>query len=177
MIIKEFNGKIPDVSRAAFIAETAVIIGDVVLDEGTTVWYGSVIRGDTGSIRIGKNVNIQDNTIVHTELNGSVEIADNVTIGHCCIIHSCKIGSSCMIGMGATIMNDSVIGDNSLVAAGSLVTERKVFDEGSLIMGSPARGIKRISDEQCNYIANSVEEYIELGRAYRDGCEFHYEKH
>lgn len=176
-MIRELNGKTPDISKALFIAENAVIIGDVVLDEGTTVWYGAVIRGDTGSIRIGKNVNIQDNTIVHTELNGRVEIADNVTIGHSCIIHSCRIGSNCMIGMGSIVMNDSEIGDNTLVAAGSLVTERKKYTGNDLIMGSPARVIKKITSDQINMIANSVEEYTELGRAYKNGTEFYFEKH
>lgn len=177
MVIREFNGKTPNVEKALFIAENASIIGDVTLDEGVTIWYGAVLRADTGAIRVGKNVNIQDGTVLHTEVGGDVNIADNVTIGHKAIVHGCSIGSNTMIGMGATVMNDAVIGKDSLVAAGSLVTERKEFPEGSLIMGSPAKAVKKTSEDQIKMIKSSVQEYLDLGKAYKNIEKFDYSKY
>ena len=132
-MIKELNGKMPETDKASFIAENATIIGDVKLEEGTTIWYGAVIRGDGDSIRIGKNTNIQDNCVVHVDPDNPVSIGEGVTIGHSCIIHGCTIGDNCLIGMGSIIMNGAKIGDNCLVGAGALITENKEFPAGSKI--------------------------------------------
>lgn len=165
-MIREYNGIRPDVSRAAFIAETAVIIGDVVLEEGVSIWYGAVLRGDSGPIRVGRNSNIQDNCVVHCDAGGSVEIEDHVLIGHGAIIHGCTIKRGSMIGMGAVVLNHSVIPEGSLVGAGSLVTERKTFPAGSLILGSPAKAVRPLTEQQKKELPEDVQVYVRLGAEY-----------
>ena len=166
-MIIEVNEKMPNTEKALFIAENATIAGNVTLEEGVTIWYGAVLRGDTGAIHIGKNSNIQDNVVIHTESGGgNVNVGENVVIGHSSIIHGCTIGNNCMIGMGSILMNFSQIGDYSLVAAGSMVTEHKQFPAQSLLLGSPAKVLKPITKEQIAMIDNGVEEYLQLGKIY-----------
>lgn len=171
MIIKELNGKMPDIEKAAFIAENATIIGNVKLEEGTTVWYGAVIRGDGDSICVGKNTNIQDNTVVHVDPDNPVAIGENVTIGHSCIIHGCTIGNNCLIGMGTIIMNGAKIGDNCLVGAGALITENKEFPAGSKILGSPAKIKSEVSESDMVLIKESAEYYIEDAALYNNSAQ------
>lgn len=165
-MILELNGKIPDTKKAAFIAETAVIIGDVVLEEGVSVWYGAVLRGDGDSIKIGKNSNVQDNTVVHVDPGNPVSVGENVTIGHQCIIHGCSIGDNCLIGMGAIVMNGAKVGDDCLVGAGALLTENKEFPEGSMIIGSPAKIRSEVSEDGKQLIRESAEHYVNESRVY-----------
>ena len=159
-MIMELNGKRPETEKASFIAENATIIGDVKLEEGTTVWYGAVIRGDGDSIRIGKNTNIQDNTVVHVDPDNPVSIGEGVTIGHSCIIHGCTIGDNCLIGMGSIIMNGAKIGDNCLVGAGALITENKEFPSGSKIIGSPAKMKSEVTEKDLELIRYSADYYL-----------------
>ena len=166
-MIVEYQNCVPDVSKAAFIAENAVIVGDVVLEEGTSVWYGAVIRGDSGPIRIGKNSNIQDNCVLHCDAGGKIEIGENVTVGHGAIVHGCTIGDGCMIGMGSIVLNNAVIGDHSLVGAGALVTSGKVFQEKSLILGSPARSLMPVGEEHLEMMKQGTSEYVHFSQNYR----------
>ena len=166
-MIAAYNGIIPSIEKAAFIAENAVICGDVVLEEGVSIWYGAVLRGECGRIRVGRNTNIQDNCVIHTDHGGCTEIGANVTIGHGAIVHGCTIGDGCVIGMGAILMNDAVIGDHCLVGAGSLVTNGKVFAPNSMIMGSPARTVKPVTPEHLEFMEHSAEEYLRLSRMYK----------
>ena len=159
-MIMELNGKRPETEKASFIAENATIIGDVKLEEGTTVWYGAVIRGDGDSIRIGKNTNIQDNTVVHVDPDNPVSIGEGVTIGHSCIIHGCTIGDNCLIGMGSIIMNGAKIGDNCLIGAGALITENKEFPAGSKIIGSPAKIKSEVTEKDLELISYSADYYL-----------------
>ena len=165
-MIREFNGKRPDVRKAAFIAETAVIIGDVILGEGVTVWYGAVIRGDTGPIRIGDNSNIQDNCVLHCDEGGGIEIGKDVLIGHSSIIHGCAIKDGSMIGMGSIIMNNAQIGECTLVGAGSLITERKTIPAGMMVLGRPAQIVRALTDEEKEQIKTGSGLYVELGKLY-----------
>lgn len=165
-MIMELNGKRPETEKASFIAENATIIGDVKLEEGTTVWYGAVIRGDGDSIRIGKNTNIQDNTVVHVDPDNPVVIGENVTIGHSCIIHGCTIGDNCLIGMGSIIMNGAKIGDNCLVGAGALITENKEFPSGSKIIGSPAKMKSEVTEKDLELIKYSADYYMKDAEMY-----------
>ena len=165
-MIKELNGKMPETDKASFIAENATIIGDVKLEEGTTVWYGAVIRGDGDSIRIGKNTNIQDNTVVHVDPDNPVSIGEGVTIGHSCIIHGCTIGDNCLIGMGSIIMNGAKIGDNCLVGAGALITENKEFPAGSKIIGSPAKIKSEVTEKDLELIKYSADYYMKDAEMY-----------
>lgn len=165
-MIKELNAKRPETEKASFIAENATIIGDVKLEEGTTVWYGAVIRGDGDSIRIGKNTNIQDNTVVHVDPDNPVSIGEGVTIGHSCIIHGCTIGDNCLIGMGSIIMNGAKIGDNCLVGAGALITENKEFPAGSKIIGSPAKIKSEVTEKDLELIKYSADYYLKDAAIY-----------
>ena len=165
-MIKEYNGYMPDVSRALFIAQNAVITGNVILEEGVTIWYGAVLRGDSGRIHIGRNSNIQDNCILHCDQGGYVEIGENVLVGHGAIVHGCTVGDGAMIGMGSVVLNGASIGKESIVGAGALVTQNKVFPERSIITGSPAKATGKVTQSHLDMIKHGVEEYLDLGRQY-----------
>ena len=141
MTVRSYKGKTPDIKKAAFIAENAVIIGDVTLGEGSSVWYGAVLRADDEKIVVGKNSNIQDNCTVHCSKGFPAVIGDDVTVGHNALIHGCTIGNNCLIGMHATVMNGAKLGENSLVGAGALVTENKEFGANTLLTGVPAKAV------------------------------------
>lgn len=136
-----------------FIANSSDVYGDVTLGEGSTIWFQSVLRGDSNTIAIGKMSNVQDGTIVHVDHGAPTNIGDYVTIGHACIIHGCTIHSGALIGMGATVLNHAEIGENSLIGAGSLVTEGTVIPANSLAFGSPARVIRKLTPEEIKKIA------------------------
>lgn len=167
-MILEYDGKKPDTDKALYIADNAVIIGDVILEEGVTIWFGAVLRGDAGPIRVGRNTNIQDNCVVHCELGNTTTIGENVVVGHGAIIHSCTIGDNCMIGMGSIIQNDAVIADDSLVGAGALVTERKMFPKRALLLGSPAKYVKPVTDKQLQMIRDGAQEYLDFAEKYNN---------
>lgn len=142
------NGKDPQIGQGCFLAETAAIIGDVIIGENCSVWYSAVIRGDVHYIRIGNNVNIQDGAIIHCTFQKSpTNIGDNVSIAHGAIIHGCTIHDNVLVGMNAVILDDAVIESNSIVAAGAVVTKGTVVPSGSVFAGSPAKKIKDISPE------------------------------
>jgi len=160
-MIKEIDGIRPIIHKNSFVAENAMVIGDVVLEEKSSVWYGTVIRGDVGPVRIGKMTNIQDNAVLHTEKDLLLHIGNNVTIGHGAIIHGTRIESNCIIGMGCILLNGSVIGENTIIGAGSLVTEGKVIPEGELWLGRPARYIRKITSEELENIKTSAKHYYD----------------
>ncbi|MBO4835671.1 MAG: gamma carbonic anhydrase family protein [Lachnospiraceae bacterium] len=161
-MIIPFQDKYPDVKKALFIAENASVIGDVTLEENVGIWFGAVLRGDEGPIRVGKNSNVQDNSVVHMDVGDEVIIGEDVTIGHNCIIHGCTIGDGTLVGMGAIIMNHAVIGKNCIIGAGALVTEGKVFPDNSLIIGSPAVAKKEVIEEQKKASAENIATYVKL---------------
>lgn len=132
----------------AFIAPTAQIMGDVKIGEESSIWYGTVIRGDVNRIEIGKGSNVQDNCVVHCSAKVSAVIGDNVTVGHRCIIHGCVIGDETLVGMGAIIMDGARIGKHCVVAAGALVTEGMQVPDGSMVMGFPAKVKRALSEEE-----------------------------
>ena len=125
--------------KTVWVAENAVLTGDITIGEGSSVWYGSVLRGDEAPITIGKNTNIQDGAILHEAAKYPLVIGDGVTVGHRAVLHGCEIGDNVVVGMGSIVMNGAKIGKNSIVGAGSLVTQNKEFPEGVLILGYPAR--------------------------------------
>lgn len=148
-LIIPVRGFTPEIGENCYLAETATIIGDVVMGEGCSVWFNAVVRGDVNSIRIGKKVNIQDNAVLHcTYEKTKIHIGDNVSIGHNVIVHGAKIGNSVLLGMGSIIMDDAVIGDNSIIAAGAVVLENTVVESGSIYAGVPAKRIKDVDQEQ-----------------------------
>ena len=160
-----FQGTKPKIHESVFVAAGAQIIGDVEIAEGSSIWYNTVVRGDVHHIRIGKNTNIQDLSVVHVAANKyPTYIGNDVTVGHKALVHACKVGDRCLIGMGAIIMDGAEIGDDSIVAAGSLVIEGKKFPAGSLIMGSPAKVVREIRDNERAWISESASNYSELAK-------------
>ena len=143
-----------------WVAPNAHVIGNVILGNDVGIWFGSVLRGDNDVIQLGNQTNIQENTIIHVDPNTPVNIGNNCTIGHNAIIHGCKIGNNTLIGMGAIILNNAKIGNNCLVGAGALVTENKEFEDGSMIIGSPAKAIKKLSQDMINDMTRSSKHYV-----------------
>jgi carbonic anhydrase/acetyltransferase-like protein (isoleucine patch superfamily) len=148
MIIKELNGKKPQFGTNCFIAETAVIIGDVVMGNDCSVWYHAVIRGDVHYIKIGNKVNIQDGAVIHaTYQKHPTNIGNNVSIAHKAIVHGCTIHDNVLIGMGAIVMDDCVIESNSIIAAGAVLSKGTQVKSGSIYAGIPAKKVKNISED------------------------------
>lgn len=148
-----------------YTGNNVVITGEVSLSEDVSIWHNAVLRGDEGYITIGSRTNIQDLVMIHTGIpDYSVTIGQNTTIGHSAIIHGCTIGDECMIGMGAIIMNGAKIGNQCIVAAGSIVTEHKTFPEKSLILGSPAKVIRTLTDDEIQKIRDNAEAYVTSAR-------------
>jgi len=152
---------------SVFIAQGAVIVGDVTLDEECSVWFNASLRGDTEPITIGRGANIQEGAIFHVDPGYPVVIGAGVTIGHGAVIHGARVGANTLIGMRAVILNGAVIGDNSLVGANALVTEGKVFPAGSLILGTPARVARALTPEEIERNRNSAATYIKRARAFK----------
>lgn len=163
------RGHTPKLGANVFIAETARIIGDVQLGERVSVWYQAVVRGDVMPIIIGAESNIQDGVVVHgTYQKASTTIGRRVSVGHGALIHGCSIADHCLIGMRAIIMDGAEIGEESLVAAGSIVTEGAKFTAGSLIMGSPARVKRPLSDKEREQMRIGADRYLHYKTWYED---------
>lgn len=165
-MIHKYKGRTPQVGQKVLMAAGSHIIGDVSLDDEVNLWFGAVLRGDVDSIKVGKGSNIQDNTTVHVSEGYPTLIGDYVTVGHNCIIHACQIGNLCLIGMGTTVLDGAVIGEGSVVGANSLVTKNKVFPPNSLIIGSPAKVIRPLTEGEIQGIKKSAAHYIELAAEY-----------
>ena len=153
-------------NKNIYIAEGAKIIGDVTIGEDSSVWYNAVIRGDSNSIAIGKNTNVQDNAVLHTSHSHELKIGDNVTIGHGAIVHGCTVGNNVLIGMGAIILDGAVLEDNCIIGAGALVTQNKVMPAGSLVLGNPAKVIREITEEEKASILHNAKEYVSEAKSY-----------
>ena len=150
-----------------WVAPNAVVIGDVSLKKNASVWFGSVLRGDNDPIILGENSNIQDNSVCHTDDGMPLIIGNNVTVGHKVILHSCTVGNNSLIGMGSTVLNKAKIGNNCLVGANALVTEGKEFPDNSLIVGSPAKVKRELTDMEKKIIELSALHYVENMKRYR----------
>ncbi len=169
-MILEFESTSPKLDPTVFIAPTAVIVGDVTIGARSSVWFGTVIRGDVHHIRIGSETNIQDNSTLHiTGGSHPLAIGDGVTIGHRTMIHGCTIGNRVLIGMGAIVMDGAVVGDDSIVAAGSLVVEGSNFPPRSVIMGSPAKKVRDANERDFERITGSRYSYLTLATQYPPG--------
>lgn len=166
-MIKTIKGVKTQIDSSCFVAENAVVVGDVVIGEGSNIWYSAVIRSDMNKTVIGKNTNIQENTTVHNDFGFSTDIGDNVTIGHNCVIHGCTIESNVLVGMGSVILNGAEIGNNTIIGAGSLVTQNKKIPEGVLCMESPAKVIRELSQEEIESIKESAKHYVEMGAMHK----------
>ena len=153
---------------SVIICPGAQVFGNVELGEDVSVWHGAVIRGDTDSITIGNNSNVQDNCVVHCTQGFPVIIGENVSVGHGAVVHGCKLDDNVLIGMNATVLNGAHISKNSIVGAGAVVSEGKEFPEGSLILGVPAKAVKQLSDEQIKLIQDNADNYVKLSKQYAE---------
>jgi carbonic anhydrase/acetyltransferase-like protein (isoleucine patch superfamily) len=168
MIKTKFNGIVPRIDPTSYISENVSIIGDVEIGQNSSVWFGSVLRGDVASISVGKNTNIQDGTIVHTSrFDGPTVIGDNVTIGHRAIIHACTVRDYGFVGMGAIVMDKAIIERYGFVASGALIPPGKVVKSKQLWAGVPARYIRDISEEEVLEIKESAAHYVRLAGLYK----------
>jgi carbonic anhydrase/acetyltransferase-like protein (isoleucine patch superfamily) len=152
------------------VADTASIVGDVHLGDGSSVWFSAVLRGDYGPIRIGRRTNIQDNAVVHIASDGSgTTIGDDVTIGHGAVVHACTLGDACLIGIGSIVLDGAEVGAESFVAAGSLVTPGTTIPPRSFVLGRPARVLRLASDAEVTDIRQSAARYVEFAIEFRGG--------
>jgi len=172
-MILAYNKIEPIIKDRVFIAPSADIIGEIFIDEDSSVWFGSVLRGDVNYIEIGKRVNIQDMTMIHVthadenNIHGNPTIIeDDVTIGHKVMLHGCTIKKGSLIGMSATILDGAIIGEESIVGANSLVTKNKIFPPRSLIVGSPAKVVRELSEDEVRELYDSAERYVEYKNSY-----------
>jgi len=162
----EYRGKSPKVADSAFVAPTAVLIGDVEVGPESSIWFGAVIRADNGPIRIGARTSVQDNCVVHVSEGGRTILGDDVTVGHAAIMEDCTIGNKALIGSNAVILNGATIGEGSLIAAGAVVGERAQIPPGVLAAGAPAVVKKPLAGAAAAWIDGSAEEYVKLSRSY-----------
>lgn len=169
MAVYALDGVEPQIAESAWVADSAQVMGDVHLGADASVWFGTVVRGDTSSITIGEGTNVQDASVLHADLGMPLVIGRHVTVGHQVMLHGCTIGDESLIGIGAIVLNGAKIGKNCLVGAGALVTEGKEFPDGSMIIGSPARVVKQLTAEQMQGLRQSAQHYIDNARRFRVG--------
>lgn len=169
MALYELDGMSPQLAASAWVADNAQVIGDVVLAEDSSVWFGATARGDTATLTVGRGSNVQDGSVLHADVGFPLTIGAHVTVGHQVTLHGCTIGDESLIGIGAVVLNGARIGKNSLVGAGALVTEGKSFPDGSLIVGSPAKAVRQLTPEQMAGLRESALRYIANAQRYRQG--------
>ena len=166
-MLRAFRGIIPTIATSAYIEETAAVIGDVVIGSESSVWFNAVVRGDVHSIRIGHRTNIQDLCLLHvTDDTYPLTLGDDITVGHHAVLHGCTIKARVLIGMGAVIMDGAVIEEDCIVGAGALVTERMQVPPKSLILGTPARVRRSLTDDELRWIKESALNYIRYAQYY-----------
>jgi carbonic anhydrase/acetyltransferase-like protein (isoleucine patch superfamily) len=165
MPVYALNGVTPVLGSGVFVAPNASVIGDVVLGEGASVWFGAVLRGDAFPIRVGARTNIQDNAVVHvTGGSASTTLGDDITVGHAAIVHGCTIGNRCLVGMGSILLDGAVIEDECLVAAGALVPPGMRIPTRSLVMGRPAKIVRILGDSDLAHIRDAAAVYVTYAR-------------
>ena len=167
-MIRPFNGIEPRIHESAYVTDDAIIVGDVAIGEDSSVWFGSVLRGDVNYIRIGARTNIQDQTIIHVSSKGLPTIVeDEVTVGHRVTLHACHVERGCLIGIGAILMDGVRVGAQSLVGAGSLLTPGTHIPPRSLVIGSPARVKRELTEDELASLERSWRNYVELASKYK----------
>ena len=162
-ILRNFDGKTPTVASTAFVADTAVLIGDVTVEEGASIWYGVVLRGDIAPIVVHRNANVQDNVVGHVDVDVPLIVGEGATVGHSAVLHGCTIGHHSMVGMHATVLTGATVGDEAVVAAAALVPENRVVPARSLSMGVPACVVRSLADEEIQNLHRRTDDYVRLG--------------
>jgi carbonic anhydrase/acetyltransferase-like protein (isoleucine patch superfamily) len=167
-VIAPFDGRTPEIHPTAWVVDSAVIIGDVVLGADVSIWFHAVVRGDVERIRIGARSNVQDNATVHvTGGRWATVVGDDATIGHAAVVHGCTVGDRCLVGIGAIVLDGATIGDDCLVGAGALVTPGTTIPPRSLVLGAPARRVRDLTPEELAHLRQSAANYVSHARAYR----------
>jgi carbonic anhydrase/acetyltransferase-like protein (isoleucine patch superfamily) len=169
MAIYQLDALTPQISDSAWVADNAQVMGDVHMAPDSSVWFSSVVRGDTATIQIGEGTNIQDGSVLHADHGMPLTIGKHVTVGHMVQLHGCTIGDESLIGIGAIVLNGAKIGKNCLVGAGSLVTEGKEFPDGSMILGSPAKVVRQLTPEQIEGLRRSAQGYVKNKNRFKAG--------
>ena len=168
MALRRFRDQLPRVHPSCFVEDSAQVIGDVELGEDSSVWFNSVLRGDVNPIRIGRRTNIQDLTMIHVTSNRyATNIGDDVTVGHHVVLHGCRVGNRVLVGMGAIIMDDVEIGDDCIIGAGTLLTPGTKVPPGSLVVGSPGKVKRAITDEERAFLLESAKHYVHTAAEHR----------
>ena len=165
-MIMDFEGVNPIINKNTYISESVDIVGEVKVEGNANIWFGARLRGDVNEIVIGENTNVQENSVIHVDITSSCIIGKNVTIGHGAIIHGCNIGDYSLIGMGSIILNDAEIGEFTMVGAGSLVTSKK-FPPGVLLLGSPAKVVRELTDKEKESLKDSAKNYVETSKKHK----------
>jgi carbonic anhydrase/acetyltransferase-like protein (isoleucine patch superfamily) len=168
-MIYALDGIAPEIGPKAWVADTAVLIGKVVLEEAANIWFGAVLRGDNEEIRVGRGSNVQENAVLHTDMGYPLIIGADCTIGHKAMLHGCVIGAGSLIGMGATVLNGAKIGKGCLIGAGALITEGKEIPDGSLVMGAPGKVVRQLDAEAQARLLKSAEAYRANARRFAKG--------
>ncbi|GAC1389575.1 MAG: gamma carbonic anhydrase family protein [Variovorax sp.] len=169
MALYELDSTAPRLAPGAWVADSAEVMGNVVMGENASVWFGAVLRGDTEAITIGQGSNVQDLSVLHADSGSPLTIGDNVTIGHQVMLHGCTIGDNSLVGIQAVVLNNARIGRNSIVGAGAVVTEGKEFPDNSLIVGAPARVVRTLDEAAAARLRESAQHYVDNARRFAGG--------
>ena len=169
MALYQLDEHFPRLADGVWVADSAQVIGNVELAEGASIWFGAILRGDNEPLRIGKGSNVQDGTVIHSDIGFPATLGENVTVGHQVMLHGCTIGDGSLIGIKAVVLNGAKIGRNCLVGAGSLVTEGKEFPDGSMIFGSPAKAVRQLTPEQIEGLQTAAADYVRNANRYKAG--------
>ncbi|KQV80340.1 hypothetical protein ASD15_15920 [Massilia sp. Root351] len=167
MTIYQLGEHAPEIDASAFVAETASLIGKVTLHANASVWYGTTIRGDNERITIGENSNVQENTVMHTDMGYPLTLGKNVTVGHQAMLHGCTVGDGSLIGIQAVILNGARIGKGCLVGAGALVTEGKEFPDNQLIIGAPAKAVRTLTEQDVANLQAAADSYVKRSQLFK----------
>ena len=171
MAVYSLDGVCPQVAASAWIADSAQVMGSVALADDVSIWFGVVIRGDTDNISVGRGSNIQDGSVLHADHGKPLTVGQGVTVGHQVMLHGCTVGDGSLVGIGSVVLNGARIGRNCLVGARSLVTEGKEFPEGSMIMGSPAKVVRPLRQDEIAGLQRSAQSYVENARRFSAGLQ------
>jgi carbonic anhydrase/acetyltransferase-like protein (isoleucine patch superfamily) len=169
MAVYELDVHTPQIADSAWVADSAQVMGEVEMAADSSVWFCSVLRGDSAKITIGEGTNVQDGSVLHADVGMPLTLGKHVTVGHMVQLHGCTVGDESLIGIGAIVLNGAKIGKNCLVGAGSLVTEGKEFPDGSMILGSPAKVVRQLTPEQMEGLRRSAQHYVENARRFKAG--------
>jgi len=166
-MIYDLEKNVPEISADSWVAPNAIIIGKVKLEKNSSIWFNAVLRGDIEKIVIGENSNIQDGSVLHTDPGYPLTVGKGVTVGHMVMLHGCEISDDTLIGIGSTILNKAKIGKNCIIGANTLVTENKVIPDNSLVLGSPGKVVRKVTDEEIKVIRENAKHYVKNSKRYK----------